>query len=88
MFILSNKCTVLYKELLLGLRQSRRPPGEDRDYELGFGGLLLPVLHFLESSGGANKALQDAPPLQAVLCMHVTSTCIYINTSSFQGNMS
>jgi hypothetical protein len=61
--------------------QAELPPGEDCDYELGFGGLLLPVLRFLESSGGANKAPQDAAPLQAVLCMHVTSTSVGENSS-------
>jgi hypothetical protein len=61
--------------------QAVPPPGEDRDYELGFGGLLLLVLRFLESSGGANKAPQDAAPLQAVLCMHVTSTSVGENSS-------
>ena len=48
---------------------------------LGFGGLLLPVLRFLESSGDANKAVQDAAPLQAVLWMYVTSTSVGENSS-------
>jgi hypothetical protein len=39
--------------------QAEPPLGEDCDYELGFGGLLLPILRFLESSGGANKVPQD-----------------------------
>jgi len=61
--------------------QAEPPPGEDRDHEAGFGGLLLPVLRFLESSGGANKAPHLAAPLQAVLCIHVTSTSVGENSS-------